>query len=125
MAITVMSAVAEDLAQALVGAVKTSGCEWKADQGMLTSTDPALASEAWFSADLYEHAVVFTLLARPDRPLPAAVYAAYHGRMVEMLLTRFGFMIERITVKAPPAELPTMAPRKRGIVIADELKCVQ
>ncbi len=71
---------------------------WVMDnEGDFTLTPPQWREKAWFrcsSSDGKE--LVFGIIGRRDKQMSKIIYAVYHGRFVEMLLTHFDMEIKEI-----------------------------
>lgn len=75
---------------------------WMADnEGDFTHTPPQWREKAWFRCtSANENELVFGIIGRRDMKMPKTIYAVYHGRFVEMLLTYFDLEIEEIKVSS-------------------------
>jgi hypothetical protein len=72
---------------------------WTYDQeGDFTHTpaDKQWTNEAWMRPSIQPGCLVFSFVPRKDRTLPRVVYAIYHGRLIEMLLTHFAADLEKV-----------------------------
>jgi hypothetical protein len=72
---------------------------WQLDSdGDLTHTSLQWRNRAWFHPIIEESRVVFSIIGRKTVTMTVGEYAAYHGRLVSMLLSHFDKQIEGITV---------------------------
>jgi hypothetical protein len=77
------------------------------DDGDFTHTPPQWKCEAWLSPceiNPESTELVFGIIKRKDKNLSKAVYAVYHGRFAEMLLTHFDSKIDSIELTSYPDE---------------------
>lgn len=58
--------------------------------------------EAWLRPFLNEKELVFGIISRRNTPLSKVVYAVYHGRFSEMLLSYFDDEIDSIEITSNP-----------------------
>ena len=66
-----------------------------------THTPPQWREKAWLRcSSAKERDLVFGIIGRRDMKMSKAIYAVYHGRFVEMLLTHFDSEIEEIKVSS-------------------------
>ncbi len=59
--------------------------------------------EAWMHFHMYNdinNIAIFSIIARRDIPLSKTIYAVFHGRFAEMLLTHFDKQIEYINISS-------------------------
>lgn len=65
--------------------------------GQLTMSEPALSKKAFLLPHVENGQVVLHLKWAPGQSPDSAIYAAYHGRFVELLLTYFTDRVELIS----------------------------
>jgi hypothetical protein len=68
------------------GTVKT----WELDtDGDLTHSPEQWKNQAWFRPSVQTGQLVFMIIGQEGEAMSTEVYAVYHGRFIEMLLTHF------------------------------------
>lgn len=72
------------------------------NEGDFTHTPPQWREKAWLrrSESSEEYELIFGIIGRKDMKMSKTIYAVYHGRFVEMLLTHFDMEIEEIKVSS-------------------------
>ena len=76
---------------------------WIVDnEGDFTHIPPQWREKAWLrrSTSMNKNELVFGIIGRKDMEMSKTIYAVYHGRFVEMLLTHFDLEIEEIKVSS-------------------------
>jgi hypothetical protein len=74
---------------------------WKVDSdGDFTHTPEQWRNRAWFRARIFDDRIVFNIIGSKTKTLSREVYAVYHGRFVEMLLSHFDKEFERVSATA-------------------------
>jgi hypothetical protein len=64
--------------------------EWVCDQdGDLTLSDPQWNNKAWFRPHVKEAKLVFGIIPAIEPKMSTALFAFYHGRLLETLLGRY------------------------------------
>jgi hypothetical protein len=93
----------------LLSKIKTSAKSgsletWSIDSdGDFTHSPEQWKNRAWFRPKIEDDKVVFNILAPKGTRMSRAVYAVYHGRFIEMLLTHFDLEFQRASATALPA----------------------
>lgn len=83
------------------GSVKT----WQLDtDGDLTHSPEQWRKKAWIRPRTEEDKLVFNILGPKGRRMSSAVYAVYHGRLIEMLLRHFDQRINWTSATAFPVD---------------------
>jgi hypothetical protein len=78
---------------------------WSVDpDGDFTHTPPQWLKQAWFRPLIHEDRLVFRILTPQGKKLSRTVYAVYHGRFIEMLLTHFDLKFSGATATALPEQ---------------------
>ncbi len=72
------------------------------DDGDLTLTSEQWGREAWFSPQLGEEKLYFAIVPPRGTRITRVVYAVYHSRLLEMLLTHFDNRFDDSRVTAQP-----------------------
>jgi len=80
------------------------------DEGDYTHVPEQWRARAWFTPTPYEDKLVLNILGTKSKRMSKAVYAVYHGRFIEMLLTHFDSEFDRASATA----LPTSGDRLGG-----------
>jgi hypothetical protein len=97
-----------DQAQALLSAIKRGVAEgrittWKVDNdGDLTLVDDNFANKAWMRPKVLEDRLLFNIIGRKSENISTRIYAVYHARLVQMLLTHFDTKLTTATATALP-----------------------
>src|SRR5574337_1256706 len=91
-----------ELARAGVNAGEIETWECDAD-GDFTHNPPQWNKKAWFRPRLESDRIIFNIFPPRGERLSTAVYAIYHGRLIEMLLNHF----DRKFSSARATALPT------------------
>ena len=97
-----------DRPEALLSAIKNGIAEgrvvgWKIDQdGDLTLTSEDFANQAWMRPKVISDRLLFNILGRKSEKMSRRLYAVYHARLVQMLLTYFDTRLTRATATAAP-----------------------
>lgn len=76
---------------------------WNYDQdGDFTHTpaDKQFQNEAWMRPGVQPGCLVFSFVPRKDKATSQFVYAVYHGRLIEMLLTHFPASFDKVYATA-------------------------
>src|SRR5262249_54779560 len=74
---------------------------WESDGESLTLTDPKWAGKAWVRAFPEPGRLVLGLVPSEGGAMTDGVYAAYHGRLVELLLRLFRELVSSVQVTGP------------------------
>lgn len=77
------------------------------DDGDFTHTTQQWNMEAWMHYNRGSDALqvaVYGIIRRKDKPMSKVVYAIYHGRFAEMLLTHFDNLITDIQITSMPVD---------------------
>ncbi|HRF09432.1 MAG TPA: hypothetical protein PL193_12440 [Xanthobacteraceae bacterium] len=86
--------------------------DWKLDSdGDFTFVSEEWENTAWMRPKVLEDRIVFNILGAKSKSMTREVYAVYHCRFVEMLLSHFDTDFIRVTVTALPDKgdiLPTV-----------------
>lgn len=95
MAITVLTSYPQDLLVQIkrdVAAQRTN--EWHCDaEGDFTLADPQWHRKAWFRPYVKDGKLVFGIIPSTDPKMSSALFAAYHGRLLETLLGRYSHLV--------------------------------
>jgi hypothetical protein len=84
---------------------------WAVDSdGDFTHSPEQWKNRAWFRPVIKEDRVVFRILTPKSVTMSRTVYAVYHGRFIEMLLTHFDLRFSHATATALPADGDIVAP---------------
>jgi hypothetical protein len=68
--------------------------EWICDQdGDLTLSDPQWNNKAWFRPHVKETKLVFGIIPAMEPKMSPALFAFYHGRMLETLMGRYQHLV--------------------------------
>lgn len=100
--------VTSDAPAALLSAIKQaiddgSVVTWSYDKdGDFSHSPEQWFRLAWLHPRVDEERLVFNILPRKDKPISRTVYAIYHGRFIEMLLTHFDTKFQRAVATAMP-----------------------
>jgi hypothetical protein len=102
MAITVTTSTPRKLLADVRSAIKSGGVTaWSVDaDGDFTHTSDALVRKAWFRPRLLDDRVVFRILTPRGTTMSKTTYGAYHGKFVQMLLTKFDAEFEAVSASA-------------------------
>src|SRR6266496_3320238 len=71
---------------------------WMSDGESFTLTAPEWSSKAWLRPFPQTEQLVLGLVPSEGQEMSKELYAAYHGRLVEMLLTHFSDMMNAVEV---------------------------
>lgn len=72
---------------------------WSFDSdGDFTHSPSQWNRKAWLRSYVNEKELIMGIVARKDEKMSKVVYAVYHGRFAEMLLTHFDLMINEIDI---------------------------
>lgn len=110
MAIKVFTDCVDDLKKELNKKIEDGDIEtWQIDQdGDLTHSPEQWRNKAWFhifeSSDDNENQLVFGIIGNKKIPMTKSLYAVYHGRFSEMLLSHFDDIIEKIEITSQKTE---------------------
>jgi hypothetical protein len=78
---------------------------WRVDEdGDFTHEPEQWRYKAWLRPSIRDGKLVFTTIKRKDEKTSRLVYAIYHGRFIEMLLTHFDEKFERAEASALPSD---------------------
>ncbi len=106
MAIFVNANDPQELLKLIKDKIKNEEIEtWEIDEeGDFTHVPDQWRKEAWLRphVDRDNQILVFGILGRRSKPMYNVVYAVYHGRFSEMLLTHFGEEIKCINISPKP-----------------------
>lgn len=91
MAVIVKTSKPSDLLKAIRKAIDEKKIEtWTYDSdGDFTHNPVQWSHKAWLKPKVYTTELRFGILSRKDTKLSTTIYAVYHGRFIEMLLTHF------------------------------------
>jgi hypothetical protein len=101
--------VEADKARALLAAVKAeidagNVTTWEYDSdGDFTHSPPQWRHKAWLRPVIEPGKIIFKILTPKGQKMSRAVYAVYHGRFAEMLLTHFDVRFDQIIATALPS----------------------
>ena len=70
------------------------------DDGDFTHSPQQWKYRAWFHPTIKDELLVFNILGRKSEKMSKTVYAVYHGRLAEMLLTHFDRAFNRVSATA-------------------------
>ncbi len=97
-----------DRPEALLSAIRRSVAEgrvrdWKFDEdGDLTLTSEVFANKAWMRPKVLPDRLLFNIVGTRGVEMSNRVYAVYHGRLVQMLLTYFDTRLRTAAATALP-----------------------
>lgn len=97
MAVNVLGSEPQELLTAIRKAIRAGSIvTWLVDSdGDFTHAPEQWKHKAWFRARVTEDRIIFNILAPRNTDMTRAVYAVYHGRLIEMLLTHFDLKFTR------------------------------
>jgi hypothetical protein len=76
---------------------------WSYDaDGDFTHIPEQWKNEAWLRPTIHSDRIVFNIINPRGKNITRTIYAVYHGRFTEMLLTHFDEKFERATLSALP-----------------------
>lgn len=104
MAIIVITKNPEDLLVLIKKAIEQKKIDtWSFDKdGDFFHNTEQWASKAWLRPNVYEEKLVFNTIPPKDKHISSVVYAVYHGRFIEMLLSHFDEFFEKASASALP-----------------------
>ncbi|MBM2715845.1 hypothetical protein JQK88_32565 [Mesorhizobium caraganae] len=97
-----------DRPDALLTAIRSGIAEgvvhgWRMDQdGDLTLNSPNLANQAWMRPKILPDRLLFNIVGAQNKDMSTNLYAIYHARLVQMLLTHFDTKIKTASATALP-----------------------
>ncbi|HZR89966.1 MAG TPA: hypothetical protein VFB02_24440 [Bradyrhizobium sp.] len=97
-----------DQAETLLSAIKRGVAEgrvttWKIDRdGDLTLVDENFAYKAWMRPKILKDRLLFNIIGKKGEDMSTRVYAVYHSRLIQMLLTYFDTGLTTATATALP-----------------------
>lgn len=102
MAVRAYSADPERLMRSIRKKISDGGIKtWSIDEdGDLMHTPVQWEGKAWMRPRIQEERIVFNILGNKGAIMTKAIYAVYHGRLIEMLLTHFDDQITRTSATA-------------------------
>ena len=84
---------------------------WKIDRdGDLTLTSEIFANRAWMRPKVLPDRLLFNIVGKKNEKTSTRVYAAFHGRLVQMLLAYFDTQLNRVTATALPTTQDQITP---------------
>lgn len=76
---------------------------WSYDQdGDLTHKPPQWRNQAWMRPQVGDERLTFNIIPPRNIQISREIYAVYHGRLIEMLLSHFDNMIRLASATALP-----------------------
>jgi hypothetical protein len=113
MAVIVKSAAPKALLAAIKKAIDDKRVDtWSYDdQGDFTQAADQWKTLAWLRPELARESLTFGIIPHRERALTHAIYAAYHARMIEMLLTHFSDRFAEARASADYRVPPDILPR--------------
>jgi hypothetical protein len=92
----------QELLEKIKAAIRSGTIQtWEMDSdGDLTHAPQQWKFKAWFSPSVETGQLVFKILGQQTERMSTTVYAVYHGRLIEMLLTHFDEDITRASATA-------------------------
>jgi hypothetical protein len=102
MAVRVFCNAPQQLLKEIRAAIRNGSVEtWLLDSdGDFTHAPQQWHQKAWFRARVESGKLVFNILGPKGQKMTTAVYAVYHGRFIEMLLTHFDRKFEHTSATA-------------------------
>jgi hypothetical protein len=99
MALTITTADAEALRKDILERLDRLAVEgWESDGESFTLTDPEWGGKAWVRAFSEPGRLVLGLVPAEGGVMAGGLYAAYHGRLVELLLQHFRELVSSVQV---------------------------
>lgn len=78
---------------------------WQMDtDGDFTHVPEQWKNKAWLRPVVQNGQLIFNILGQKRQKMSVAVYAVYHGRFIEMLLTHFDKMFTQSSATARPTD---------------------
>jgi hypothetical protein len=104
MAITVSCTDPDALLRKIRAAIREEKVKtWLLDKdGDFTHSPDQWKWKAWLTPQATETELIFYILGQKSKKMSSVVYAVYHGRLIEMLLTHFDADIKNATASAFP-----------------------
>ena len=99
-----------DQAEPLLSAIKQAIADgrvttWKIDDdGDLTLTSEIFVNRAWMRPKVLPDRLLFNIIGKKNEKTSTRVYAAYHGRLVQMLLAYFDTRLKTVAATALPTK---------------------
>ncbi|PZM12482.1 hypothetical protein [Rhizobium tubonense] len=94
--------------EALLSAIKRSITDgrvtaWKLDEdGDLTLTTETFLNQAWMRPRVLSDRLLFNIIGKKNKEMSSSVYAVYHARLIQMLLTYFDTRFKTTSATALP-----------------------
>ena len=104
MAVNVICKNPQQLLNGIQAAVQNGSVQkWQVDSdGDFTYIPEPWNKKAWFRPEVSVGKLVFHILGQKTQRMSTSVYAVYHGRLIEMLLTHFDRSFSRASATALP-----------------------
>jgi len=84
---------------------------WAYDSdGDFSHTAPQWNKKAWLRPNSQEDRIVFNILSPLETKMSRTVYAVYHGRFIEMLLSHFDLLFASARATALPTKSDVLEP---------------